>query len=330
MVSLIRHLGKYSQLANLVSNEQTHRKSTSQTRKTSTMMSTALQDLRSNSLGTYLTLCLPLSSTNNLLMLLVSHVLLLQSRYSSTEILTLEPQASTMTSNAETRCTPLLTVCLMLTMLPSAPSFWYDPKQESRLCSQILIQSIAASQQDPRTLYPEPHERGQSSHLLWVCPRTLHILYKQGCHRIQTANPRYRPTLMGANSGGSIADAGWQVRVVETILNNTFQIFDDDQINLSPACSQFLLCLFLEYERWFMDSRIVFWRITSRCFLEPLSYPLVPLAAVFWCFLGVIPVLHINIVPLCLPIVYIHIAQSFQFEFLGHEQRIIVLLMMSG
>ena len=37
-----------------------------------------------------------------------------------------------------------------------------------------------------------------------------------------------RPTLMGANSGGNIADAGWQVRVIETILNNTFQIFDDD------------------------------------------------------------------------------------------------------
>ncbi|KAJ9490137.1 hypothetical protein VN97_g3120 [Penicillium thymicola] len=38
----------------------------------------------------------------------------------------------------------------------------------------------------------------------------------------------FGPTLLGANSGGSIADAGWQVRVVETILNNTFQIFDDD------------------------------------------------------------------------------------------------------
>ncbi|KAI2675887.1 hypothetical protein CBS147355_6068 [Penicillium roqueforti] len=38
----------------------------------------------------------------------------------------------------------------------------------------------------------------------------------------------FGPTLMGANSGGSIADAAWQVRVVETILNNTFQIFDDD------------------------------------------------------------------------------------------------------
>lgn len=46
--------------------------------------------------------------------------------------------------------------------------------------------------------------------------------------RYRLANSCSRPTLLGANSGGSIADAGWQVRVVETILNNTFQIFDDD------------------------------------------------------------------------------------------------------
>ncbi|KAM0109733.1 Rho GTPase-activating protein [Aspergillus fumigatus] len=38
----------------------------------------------------------------------------------------------------------------------------------------------------------------------------------------------FGPTLMGASSGGNIADAGWQVRVIETILVNTFQIFDDD------------------------------------------------------------------------------------------------------
>ncbi|KAJ5114677.1 hypothetical protein NUU61_000436 [Penicillium alfredii] len=38
----------------------------------------------------------------------------------------------------------------------------------------------------------------------------------------------FGPTLMGANAGGNIADAGWQVRVIETILVNTFQIFDDD------------------------------------------------------------------------------------------------------
>ena len=34
----------------------------------------------------------------------------------------------------------------------------------------------------------------------------------------------------GAADGGAqdIKDAGWQARVVETILNNTLQIFDDD------------------------------------------------------------------------------------------------------
>ncbi|KAI9374666.1 hypothetical protein BJX61DRAFT_532213 [Aspergillus egyptiacus] len=38
----------------------------------------------------------------------------------------------------------------------------------------------------------------------------------------------FGPTLMGANTAGNIADSGWQVRVIETVLNNTFQIFDDD------------------------------------------------------------------------------------------------------
>ncbi|EEP75619.1 hypothetical protein UREG_00465 [Uncinocarpus reesii 1704] len=35
-------------------------------------------------------------------------------------------------------------------------------------------------------------------------------------------------TLMGSNAGHSIADSGWQARVIETVLQNTFQIFDDD------------------------------------------------------------------------------------------------------
>jgi len=38
----------------------------------------------------------------------------------------------------------------------------------------------------------------------------------------------FGPTLMGTNSSGNIADSGWQARVIETILLNTFQIFDDD------------------------------------------------------------------------------------------------------
>lgn len=38
----------------------------------------------------------------------------------------------------------------------------------------------------------------------------------------------FGPTLMGPQSGAEMTEAGWQVRVVETILNNTYQIFDDD------------------------------------------------------------------------------------------------------
>jgi hypothetical protein len=38
----------------------------------------------------------------------------------------------------------------------------------------------------------------------------------------------FGPTLMGTNTGSDIQDAGWQVRVIDTILNNTYQIFDDD------------------------------------------------------------------------------------------------------
>ncbi|KUL83927.1 hypothetical protein ZTR_06837 [Talaromyces verruculosus] len=37
----------------------------------------------------------------------------------------------------------------------------------------------------------------------------------------------FGPTLMGA-SGASLIDSGWQNRVIETVLLNTFQIFDDD------------------------------------------------------------------------------------------------------
>ena len=37
-----------------------------------------------------------------------------------------------------------------------------------------------------------------------------------------------RLTLMGSNAGRNIADSGWQARIIETVLQNTFQIFDDD------------------------------------------------------------------------------------------------------
>ena len=38
----------------------------------------------------------------------------------------------------------------------------------------------------------------------------------------------FGPTLMGTDPSKAIADAGWQIKVVDTILQNTYQIFDED------------------------------------------------------------------------------------------------------
>ncbi|MCJ1230302.1 hypothetical protein MMC12_006974 [Toensbergia leucococca] len=51
-----------------------------------------------------------------------------------------------------------------------------------------------------------------------------------GANRMNAGNLAicFGPTLMGSSTGPNIADAGWQVRVIDTILQNTYQIFDDD------------------------------------------------------------------------------------------------------
>jgi Rho GTPase-activating protein RGD1 len=48
-------------------------------------------------------------------------------------------------------------------------------------------------------------------------------------NRMSTSNLAlcFAPTLLGAHSG-AISDSGYQARVVDTILQNTFQIFDED------------------------------------------------------------------------------------------------------
>ncbi len=38
----------------------------------------------------------------------------------------------------------------------------------------------------------------------------------------------FGPTLMGTDPSTSINDAGWQIKAIDTILQNTYQIFDDD------------------------------------------------------------------------------------------------------
>ncbi|KAG8534250.1 uncharacterized protein KY384_001094 [Bacidia gigantensis] len=60
---------------------------------------------------------------------------------------------------------------------------------------------------------------------------TLHLNRVQehsAANRMNASNLAiiFGPTLMG--SGPDVADAGWQVRAIDTILQNTYQIFDDD------------------------------------------------------------------------------------------------------
>ncbi|KAK3335473.1 hypothetical protein B0T19DRAFT_9510 [Cercophora scortea] len=62
---------------------------------------------------------------------------------------------------------------------------------------------------------------------------TLHlhrVIDNSGVNRMSCQNLAivFGPTLMGTAPGSNISDAGWQVRVVDTILQNTYQIFDDD------------------------------------------------------------------------------------------------------
>jgi hypothetical protein len=62
---------------------------------------------------------------------------------------------------------------------------------------------------------------------------TLHlhrVMENSASNRMSSQNLAivFGPTLMGTAPGSSISDAGWQVRVVDTILQNTYQIFDDD------------------------------------------------------------------------------------------------------
>ena len=62
---------------------------------------------------------------------------------------------------------------------------------------------------------------------------TLHlhrVVENAPINRMKSSNLAivWGPTLMGAGSGGKIQDAGWQVKVVQTILDSCYQIFDDD------------------------------------------------------------------------------------------------------
>ncbi|KAK2058506.1 RhoGAP-domain-containing protein [Colletotrichum caudatum] len=62
---------------------------------------------------------------------------------------------------------------------------------------------------------------------------TLHlhrIMDNSNINRMNSHNLSviFGPTVMGTDPSTSIADAGWQIKVVDTILQNTYEIFDDE------------------------------------------------------------------------------------------------------
>lgn len=56
------------------------------------------------------------------------------------------------------------------------------------------------------------------------------VMDKANINRMNSHNLAviFGPTLMGTNPSTAIADAGWQIKVVDTILQNAYQIFDED------------------------------------------------------------------------------------------------------
>jgi hypothetical protein len=96
---------------------------------------------------------------------------------------------------------------------------------------------IAAAKQDDDTLrrdslhaiinsLPDPNYatlRALTLHL-WRVMDNCHV-NRMNCHNLAVI---FGPTLMGTDPSTAIADAGWQIKAIDTILQNTLQIFDED------------------------------------------------------------------------------------------------------
>ncbi|KAM3068249.1 Rho GTPase-activating protein [Clarireedia jacksonii] len=107
---------------------------------------------------------------------------------------------------------PLLTI-------EEYPAFIEAAKQEDEIVRRDSLHAIINGLPDPN--------------YATLRALTLHLNRVQehsASNRMNASNLAivFGPTLMGANTGPNIQDAGWQVRVIDTILNNTYQIFDDD------------------------------------------------------------------------------------------------------
>merc|ERR1712000_242289 len=63
-----------------------------------------------------------------------------------------------------------------------------------------------------------------------LCLHLYRVIESAHVNRMNSHNLAviFGPTLMGTDPGRAIQDAGWQIKIVDTILQNTYQIFDED------------------------------------------------------------------------------------------------------
>ncbi|RKL09768.1 hypothetical protein BFJ68_g8906 [Fusarium oxysporum] len=98
-------------------------------------------------------------------------------------------------------------------------SFITAAKQEDDTVRRDSIHAIINSLPDPNyaTL------RALTLHLWRVMDNSHNN--RMNCHNLAVI---FGPTLMGTDPSTAIADAGWQIKAIDTILQNTLQIFDED------------------------------------------------------------------------------------------------------
>ncbi|KAI3537232.1 beta-chimaerin [Colletotrichum paranaense] len=92
-------------------------------------------------------------------------------------------------------------------------------KQEDDIVRRDSLHAIINSLPDPnyatlRSLTLHLHRVMENSHVNRMNSHNLSVIFG--------------PTVMGTDPATSIADAGWQIKVVDTILQNTYEIFDDE------------------------------------------------------------------------------------------------------
>lgn len=246
----------------------------------------------------------------------------------------MEPQALTMTSNAETRCTPLLTAYPMLTMLLSGPSFWYDSQQKPnpRFYPDTNLVHCSTSTRSkntiPRTAWTRaisPFASGMSLHT--PHPIQTGMLSDTDPLILAIDQPSWAPIPVAA----SPTLGGRSVSSRRSWITHSRSSTMIDQFAPGPFLVSFFFVLFIGI--WALvrgptynddlDASL------PGALLNLSSYPFVPLVAVcpgvssewYLCY-------TLILCPLGLPIV--HILVLLVLAFACHEQRIIVLPMMSG